>query len=91
MVEASEGLKIRLQKIRIFDNPNMEVNIVSLNEEVKEANQHKEDQMKIAYPREDENLVYFLYWSQKKKCEVMLGPRCSSVYDKKTVENIERV
>lgn len=46
--------------------------------------------MKVSYPKKDESLVEFPHHCQRKKSEVMLCPSCSSVFDKKAVENIKK-
>lgn len=96
MIEAIEGLRVRFQKIRIVDGPKMQVNMVGLGEdsnmrEDKENTLRSADQVKVAYPKKDESLVEFLHHCQRKKSKVTLCPRCSSAFDKKAVENIERV
>ena len=51
----------------------------------------QEQANKTAFPRENENLADFLQRCQKKKSEVMLCPRCSSIFDKKAAEHIQGV
>lgn len=53
-----------------------------------ESTQRNEDQVKVAYPKNDESLEEFLHRCQWNKYEVMMHPRCISVFDKKDVENI---
>lgn len=65
MTEATEGLKVRLQKIRIVDGPNMQVNMIELGEDVdmradEESTRQSKDQVKVSYPKKDENLVEFI-------------------------------
>lgn len=59
--------------------------------EVDEQSSRQEEYVKIAYPKQDESLVEFLHRFHRKKSEVMLCPRCSSIFDKKAAENVERV
>lgn len=94
--KATEGLRVRLQKIGITNGLNMQVNMVELGEDVnmgahEESIQQSEDQVKVAYPNEDGSLIGFLHRCQRNKSEVILCPRCSSVFEKKTIENIEKV
>ena len=51
----------------------------------------QEEVNKTSFPKEDENLEEFLHRCQKKKSEVMMCPRCSSIFDKKVVEHIQGV
>ena len=51
----------------------------------------QEQANKTAFPRENENLADFQQRCQKKKSEVMLCPRCSSIFDKKAAEHIQGV
>lgn len=93
-IGATEGLRVKLEKLKITDGANLEVNMVEVSKEreaKKENAQQSEKQVRVAYPKSDESLVEFLHRFQKKKSEVMMCPGCSSVFDKKVAENIERV
>lgn len=50
--------------------------------EVDEQSLGQEEYVKVAYPKQDESLVEFLTGARG-KYEVMLCPRCSSVFDRK--------
>lgn len=56
-----------------------------------ESTRQNEDQMRVDYPKNDKNLVEFPHHCQKKKSEVTMFPGCSSVFDRKATENLERV
>ena len=43
----------------------------------------------VAFPKKIESLLEFLHRFQRKNYEVMIFPRCSSIFDKKVAENIE--
>lgn len=74
----------------------MQVNMVELGEDAdmgvhEESTQQSEYQVKVDSPKKDESLVEFLHCFQRKKSEVIMCPRCNSVFNKKVAENIERV
>ncbi|KAI5417175.1 hypothetical protein KIW84_041973 [Lathyrus oleraceus] len=58
--------------------------------EVGEDRRRKEYQ-RLAYPKEEENLVEFIERCQKMRTEVMLCPRCSAIFDRKAATNLEAV
>lgn len=93
-VEATKGLRVKLKKLKITHGTNLEVNMVEASRKMEadeeNARQSKE-KVRVAYPKSDERLVEFLHRFQEKKSEVMLCPRCSSVFNKKAAENIEGV
>lgn len=76
----------------ITEDASLEVNMVELTQEtameVDEQSLWKEEYVKVAYPNHDRSLVEFLHRCQRKKSEVMLYPRCSSVFDRKAVETL---
>lgn len=45
----------------------------------------------MAYPKNDGSLLEFLHRFQRKRSDVMLCPRCNSVFGREMEENIERV
>lgn len=49
-----------------------------------------EDQTTEAYPKVEEKLVDFLNQCKLKDLEVMLCPRCNSVFDKEAAKKKER-
>lgn len=70
--EATEGLRVILQKNGIVDAPNMQVNMVVLGKDAntrahEENTQKSEDQVKVSYPEKEESLVEFLHRYQRKK------------------------
>lgn len=92
--EAIEGLRVKSEKLKITDGTNLEINMVKVSiekEADKENVRQSKEKVRVAYPKSDESLVEFLHHFQKQKVEAMLCPRCSSIFDKKTAENIERV
>lgn len=56
-----------------------------------ESTHRNKGQVKMAYPKNDKSLMEYIHCFQLKKFEVMICPRCSSVFDKEVVENIDRV
>ncbi|KAI5405430.1 hypothetical protein KIW84_052280 [Lathyrus oleraceus] len=58
--------------------------------EVGEDRRRKEYQ-RLAYPKEEENLVEFIERCQKMRTEVMLCPCCSAIFDRKAATNLEAV
>ena len=85
-----------MHRCRVTDGPKVEINMVELSGEAvidadEERIRREENQMKVAYPKANENLLDFLLRFPKKKLESLMCPRCSSMYDKKTTENLERV
>ena len=92
MDKAAEGLEVDFSKIRLKDEININMvevtngQAMDIDEQVRQ-----EEHNKVAYPREDETMVDFIYRCQKKGSEVMLCPRCSSVFDKKAAQNLEGV
>ncbi|KAI5383829.1 hypothetical protein KIW84_070983 [Lathyrus oleraceus] len=58
--------------------------------EVDEDHRRKEYQ-RLAYPKEEENLVEFIKRCQKMGTEVILCPRCSAIFDRKATTNLEAV
>lgn len=84
-----------MEKLKITDGTSLEVNMVEVRKETKmetdeENTQRNKEQVNVAYPNNDESLV-FLHCCQWKKSKVILYPKCSSVFDKKAAENIKRV
>lgn len=59
--------------------------------EVDEECLKQEEYNKLAYPKQEEGLVEFLHRFQRKRSEVILCPRCSSVFDRKAAKNLEGV
>ena len=57
--------------------------------EVDEEAKRQEEYNHVAFPKKTKSLLEFLHRCQRKKSEVMLCPRCSSIFDKKAAENIE--
>lgn len=51
---------------------------------------NNEDQTMKAYPKSEKKLVDFLNQCKLKDSEVMLCPRCSSVFDKEAAKELER-
>lgn len=93
-IEATEGLRVKLEKLKITDGTNLEVNMVEVSREMEvdeESARQSEEHVRVAYTKSGESLVEFLHRLQKKKSEVMLCPKCSSIFDKKAAENIARV
>ena len=87
---STEDLEARMQKMNLAAKSNMQVNVVEVSgARVSEETLRQEEVNKIAFPKEDENLADFLHRCQKKKSEVMLCPRCSSIFDKKAAEHIQ--
>lgn len=90
---ATEGLRVKLEELEIIDDVSLKVNMVKMGQETEmEADEQSlkqnEEHVKVSYPKNDECLVEFLYRCQRKRSEVMLCPRCSSVFDRKAAENI---
>ena len=79
-----------MQKMNLTSKSNLQVNMVEVSgARVSEETLRQEEVNKTAFPKEDENLEDFLHRCQKKKSEVMLCPRCSSIFDKKAAEHIQ--
>lgn len=96
MLEATKGLRVKLQELDITEDVNMGINMVELTQkstemEVDEESLRHEEYNKTAYPKREEDLVEFLHRCQRKRSEVMLCLRCNSVFDRKAAENIEGV
>ncbi|KAI5442393.1 hypothetical protein KIW84_011459 [Lathyrus oleraceus] len=83
-----------MNKLSIADGRNVGVNMVEVSQrnqaEVDEDRRRKEYQ-RLAYPKEEENLVEFIKRCQKIRTEVMLCPRCSAIFDMKATTNLEVV
>ena len=56
-----------------------------------DEDRRRKEHQRLAYPKEDENLVEFIERCQKKRTEVMLCPRCSAIFDRKAATNLEAV
>ncbi|KAI5431124.1 hypothetical protein KIW84_035331 [Lathyrus oleraceus] len=52
---------------------------------------HRKEYQRLAYPKEEENLIEFIKRCQKMRTEVMLCPRCSAIFDRKAATNLEAV
>ena len=79
-----------MQKMTLVAKSNMEVNMVEVSDaKASEEAIRQEEVNKTAFPKENEDLAKFLHRCQKKKSEVMLCPRCSSIFDKKVEEHIQ--
>ncbi|KAI5436187.1 hypothetical protein KIW84_022593 [Lathyrus oleraceus] len=81
-----------MNELSIADGRNVGVNMVEVSQrnqvEVDEDRRRKEYQ-RLAYPKEEENLVEFIKRCQKMGTEVMLCPRCSAIFDSKAATNLE--
>ncbi|KAI5433967.1 hypothetical protein KIW84_020992 [Lathyrus oleraceus] len=65
---------------------------MSQKDEVEEGeDRRRKEHQRLAYPREEENLMEFIKRCQRMKTEVMLCPRCSAVFDRKATTNLEAV
>lgn len=95
ITEVIEGLRVKLQDLDITEGAILAINMVEVTQEtameVDEQSLGQEEYVKVAYPKQDESLVEFLYRYQRKKSKVMLCPRCNSVFDRKAAENVEGV
>jgi hypothetical protein len=89
-----ERLIKKMNESSIADERNVGVNMVEVSQrdqtEVGEDRRRKEYQ-RLAYPKEEENLVEFIKRCQKMRTEVMLCPRCSAIFDRKATTNLEAV
>ena len=73
-----------MQKMNLVAKSNMELNMVEVSDaKASEEAIRQKEVNKMAFPKENEDLADFLHRCQKKKSEVMLCPRCSSIFDKK--------
>ena len=83
-----------MNELSIADERNVRVNMVEIFQkdqaEVGEDHRRKEHQ-RLAYPKEEENLIEFTKRCQRMKTEVMLCPRCSAIFDRKATTNLEAV
>ncbi|KAI5440143.1 hypothetical protein KIW84_025477 [Lathyrus oleraceus] len=83
-----------MNELSIADERNVGVNMVEVSQrdqaEVGEDRRRKEYQ-RLAYPKEEENLVEFIKRRQKMMTGVMLCPRCSAIFDRKAATNLEAV
>ncbi|KAI5406930.1 hypothetical protein KIW84_053256 [Lathyrus oleraceus] len=83
-----------MNDLSIVDEQNVGINMVEVTQgdqaEVGEDRRRKEYQ-RLAYPKEDENLIEFIKRCQRMKTEVMLCPRCSAIFDRKATTNLEAV
>lgn len=95
MTEATEGLRVKLQKLDITKGASVGVNMVEMAQniamEVDEESLRQEEYNKLAYPKQEEGLVEFLHRCHRKISKVMLYPRCNSIFDRKVAENLEGV
>ncbi|KAI5430963.1 hypothetical protein KIW84_035200 [Lathyrus oleraceus] len=83
-----------MNELSIVDERNVGVNMVEVSHrdqaEVGEDHRRKEYQ-RLAYPKEEENLVEFIKRCPKMRTEVMLCPCCSAIFDRKATTNLEAV
>ncbi|KAI5447939.1 hypothetical protein KIW84_015401 [Lathyrus oleraceus] len=83
-----------MNDLSIADERNVGINMVEVTQgdqaEVGEDRRRKEYQ-RLAYPKEEENLIEFIKRCQKMRTEVMLCPRCSAIFDRKAATNLEAV
>ncbi|KAI5385258.1 hypothetical protein KIW84_072022 [Lathyrus oleraceus] len=83
-----------MNDLSIADEQNIGINMVEVTQgdqaEVSEDRRRKEYQ-RLAYPKEEENLIEFIKRCQKMRTEVMLCPRCSAVFYRKAATNREAV
>jgi hypothetical protein len=94
-VEGEEERLIRkMNELSIADERNVGVNMMEISQrdqaEVGEDHRRKEHQ-RLAYPKEEENLIEFIMRCQRMKTEVMLCPHCSAIFDRKAATNLEAV
>ncbi|XP_050910801.1 uncharacterized protein LOC127125988 isoform X3 [Lathyrus oleraceus] len=92
-VEGEEERLIRkMNELSIADKRNVGVNMVEISQrdQVEEGEDRRQKEyQRLAYPREEENLMEFIKRCQRMKTEVMLCPRCSAVFDRKAATNLE--
>ncbi|KAI5419448.1 hypothetical protein KIW84_043577 [Lathyrus oleraceus] len=82
-VEVTEGFD---------DQKKMETTEVSQKNHAEvDEDRRREGYQRLAYPKEEENLVEFIKRCQKMRTEVMLCPRCSAIFDRKATTNLEAV
>ena len=87
---STEDLEAKMQKMNLVAKSNMQVNVVEVSgAKASEEAIRQEEVNKTAFPKEDGDLEDFLHRCQKKKLEVMICPRCSSIFDKKAAEHIQ--
>lgn len=58
--------------------------------EPKEVEPSYEDQMKVVFPKDKEELIEFLNRCRLKDYEVMLCPRCNVVFDREATKELEK-
>ncbi|KAI5395752.1 hypothetical protein KIW84_062070 [Lathyrus oleraceus] len=83
-----------MNDLSIADERNVGINMVEVTQgdqaEVGEDRRRKEYQ-RLAYPKEEENLIEFIKRCQNMRTEVMLFPRCNAIFDRKAATNLEAV
>lgn len=91
VVRATDGLTSKMKGVCITEGAGMGVNVIEVSPltEMDFDLELEEVEDQAAFPKVGENLVEFLCRCQKSKSEVMLCPRCSGVFDKKSGERVE--
>lgn len=92
--KATKGLQLKFQNLGIIEDVDMEVNMVEISQETSmevDNECRQEEYNKVSFPKEEETLMDFLHRCQRKKSEVMLCPRCSVMFDKQAIHNLEGV
>ncbi|KAI5419334.1 hypothetical protein KIW84_043483 [Lathyrus oleraceus] len=83
-----------MNDLSIADERNVGINMVEVSQgdkaEMGEDRRRMEYQ-RLAYPKEEENLIEFIKRCQKMRTGVMLCPRCSAIFDRKAATNLEAV
>lgn len=90
--KAAECLQMIFHNLGITEDVNMEVNMIEVTQETSmevDDERQQEEYNKLAFLKEEENLMDFFHRCQGNKSEVMLCPRCSVVFDKKAAYNLE--
>jgi len=81
-VEAKDEV-VQCQLVEVSGNPK-DANKITLELQL-------DEKAKAAYPTVEEDLIDYLNRCRLKNSEVMLCPRCSSIFDKEATKRLERV
>ena len=96
ITEATEGLRVKFEKIRIAEGPSLRVNMVDLKqpspemEEVERCLKLEREQMSFGYPKANETLREYLWRCHRRNSEMLVCPRCDIVLNQRVAEAYER-
>jgi hypothetical protein len=96
LTEATEGLRMKFEKVRISDDQMLGVNMVDFEQphaemqEVERCLEKEREQRRESLPKKDASLRKYLFHRHKKNQDKLLCPRCSIICNPRIAAEFER-